>query len=787
MIRFGLHLIAVLILLVFTASGATPALSPEGVLMQRAHAYLFNEFSAAHLPELAGKKTDRFGQRLLRVKMKDTAFSVNGDAELRLPEGTQRVAPFCRYFELHGTDLHQLGKIRLLPAAPDSELPISTKTPTVYRVKVPALSAPDGKTPRYRLKVSGKAEISEIHMVPFNNLMETFDDIPFRNLGHEFPPQKTTVTIDTTRELSIAGHIELDRSKWFRYYGKPGTLPKALEDHAMERGFLPGRQMLKFEPAFVKGYDPKAPKLKEDPERPGHADPDFFRSQHRNTYLANATKWYSKDTPFAMCFNDYPEFMSVKHTGRGTPLTNRFPAAAELVSDFLKNQIRHSGRTATWWELKNEATIKAEWDYHWKPGHDSWGLMAEFHNTVADRVHREVPGVRIGGPASAWMQVQVKDFILWRNQARFMDLTKGHLDFYSHHFYEDMGTIGAHARRDRGYRNYLLGRMEAILDMFRAHMEGTANVRPILLTELGSLNIGSSEADYWLRLRTYSAMITRLMDRPHQIDLAVSFIFLASPWDPSNGHAVFVPKDGKLFRNDLANYERSKCGLYLDLWRDFRGRRLPVESGERHLKAIAVHNGGTVRIALSNMSGRRQHVNLKLPRAPVESVRQRRLYRFNGEIIYADSAEPGLDSIPIEVEETCIVTVRLKNPLSPTLALAQREFHAAQTAVPMTDQPAKGFEITIPTAAKAFESCRLIVGLHRNGGLDIPIMGTLNGHPFKVDTTWSQGLSELFAQFSIDIPPEKLKQRNRIKLSIPSKGVTLTSLHLRTTTETKPR
>ena len=105
----------------------------------------------------------------------------------------------------------------------------------------------------------------------------------------------------------------------------------------------------------------------------------------------------------------------------------------------------------------------------------------------------------------------------------------------------------------------------------------------------------------------------------------------------------------------------------------------------------------------------------------------------------------------------------------------------------MTDQPAKGFEITIPTAAKAFESCRLIVGIHRNGGLDIPIMGTLNGHPFKADTTWSQGLSELFAQFSIDIPPEKLKQRNRIKLSIPSKGVTLTSLHLRTTTETKPR
>lgn len=760
---------------------AASQLSPEGELMRQAHSYLLNEFAAEHNAEFAGKPTDRFGRRLLRVKMNDTAFAVDGDTELALPEGTQRAAPFCRYFELHGTDLHQLGKIRLLPTAPDSDLPISTKTPTVYRVKVPALPAPRGTSPRYRLHVNGKASITEIHMVPFNGLMEVFDDIPYRNLGHEYPPQKTKVKVDTTRELSIAGHIELDRSKWFRYYGKPGTLPKVLEDHAIERGFLPGRQMLKFEPAFVKGYDPKAPKLEEDPKRSGHADPEFFGSKHQNTHFAKATKRYPKDTKFAMCLNDYPEFMSVKHTGRGTPLTNRFPAAAELVTDFLKNQIRHSGRTATWWELKNEATIKAEWDHHWKPGYDAWGLMAEFHNTVADRVHREVPGVKIGGPASAWMQVQVKNFELWRNQLRFMDLTKGHMDFYSHHFYEDMGTIGAYARRDRGYRNYLLGRMEAILNMFRAHMEGTDNVRPLLLTELGSLNIGNSEADYWLRLRTYSAMITRLMDRPHQIDLAVPFIFLASPWDPSNGHAVFIPKTGKWFPNELSAYDRTQCGLYLDLWRDFSGRRLPVETGNRYLKAVAVHEGTKIRVALSNMSGRRQLVDLQmlLDGNRVDSITHRRMYRMDGKIVYRDAVEVSLDAVPVEVEETGIVTISISNSLSPKRVIERREYFAPETATATAEQPTDGFRIQIPNRTDGLTRAQLFVGVHRNGGLDVPVRGTLNGHRFEQHPEWAKGITELFEQVVFEIPPAWVKQDNRVKLNLDATGTTITSLHLR--------
>ena len=43
--------------------------------------------------------------------------------------------------------------------------------------------------------------------------------------------------------------------------------------------------------------------------------------------------------------------------------------------------------------------------------------------------------MKVGGPTSAWL-VPAGDFKVWKNHVRFMDLTKEHLDFYSHHFYE---------------------------------------------------------------------------------------------------------------------------------------------------------------------------------------------------------------------------------------------------------------------------------------------------------------------------------------------------------------
>ena len=253
-----------------------------------------------------------------------------------------------------------------------------------------------------------------------------------------------------------------------------------------------------------------------------------------------------REKPFACCFNDWPEFMSVPLIGRGTPLVEHFDDAAELAAAYVADQIKDAGYTAAWWEVKNESSVQSEWAHHWqeKQGHRRLGFACRFPQSRCRRRPRTCSRhVKVGGPSSAYMQVQVKDFALYRNQARFIEETRGHIDFFSHHFYENALMLGAHERRGLGYSNYLLGRYEAILDMLRAHMHKVDNVLPILITECGSLQNGRKPSDNWLRLYAWNAYLTKSMQRPDQIDLFVPFIFLHMSWNPNSGDAAFTPKD----------------------------------------------------------------------------------------------------------------------------------------------------------------------------------------------------------------------------------------------------
>ena len=109
-----------LIFLTLSSASAEPWLSDEGKTMLAAHEFLLGEFSGRHTPEF-----DESG-RLRRIALKNSSYTVDGETELELPAGTERVAQFMRYFEIHGTGLDSLGGIRLLPVAPESSRGLDT-------------------------------------------------------------------------------------------------------------------------------------------------------------------------------------------------------------------------------------------------------------------------------------------------------------------------------------------------------------------------------------------------------------------------------------------------------------------------------------------------------------------------------------------------------------------------------------------------------------------------------------------------------------------------------------
>lgn len=756
-------------------------LSAEGEARRAAHNFLFGKFSNGKETRFKGKAPNRILDEIVISSEKHT---LTGAAELKLPKGSERVASSFRYIVLRGSGLENLGGIEMTPYSSNSHLPVSTRQAEIYRVKVPSMPIPSETmsqaTLRIKCKPGTSAIVTEIAFNSQSKLSEQFDDIPYRNLGAEFPREAVEIKIDCQRELSLGGHIDLHREKFCRYYGAPGNLNAGFEKWAAERNFTPGRQIMKFQPALVVGYSAKQPKLKESKSRKGAAELSFF---DRYSDRPSKTIDEFRDVKYAMCFNDYPDFMSIKQVGRGTPLIENFDDAADLAGAFVANQIKNRGRSANYWEVKNESTIKAEWDYHWQKEHDSWALMADLHNKVADAIHKSAPETMVGGPSSAWMQVQVKDFQLYRNQVKFMDLTKGHLDFYSHHFYEDFGSLGAWERRKGKYSNYLLGRMEAILDMFQAHMSETDNVRPILITECGSLQPGRGPSDYWLRIRSWSGYMHKLMKRPEQIELAVPFVFLSIPWNPQSGNTVFIPNKGQPNNASIEHCSSTPVRYFFELWRDFDGRRLPVSFDRTFLDVTAVHKNDEIQLAITNMGGRRLSLNIGslIGELPNATVSQKRLYYVDGEIKYEDNI-PHNDgkSIPVDVEETTIVTIKLESPLNIQQPATQRQrWFATGTAVKSKDAADANFEIKISDDPTKIEKAVLHVGVQREGGLGGPLNCAFNGTPLVFRADWANEINHLFATIKVEIDPARLAMENKVTIR-GRDGLTITSVHLAT-------
>jgi agarase len=408
--RHVLPLLALVGLLNSPSALTAQELSKEGRDQKAIHDYLFDTF-------LEGRKTiftgDGRGRGLKELTiLKETREIRHGD-ELMLPVGAERVAVLFRHFGFHGADLDRIKEVRVLPFSPDNAPPRSAQVKEFYRVQMPSLPLTDRPFEQMKIRFLMKDDdavcrIDDLVFIAQKAIPPEFDSIPYRDLGSEFPRERVEVRIDTDHELSIAGTTELQRDRWFRVHETPGGVHESFEKWAAEHGFLPGRGAFKFNPALTRGWGNQET-LKPCSDKPGAADLTFFDRYDSGVRLRQSIPLF-REKPFACCFNDWPEFMSVPLVGRGTPLVQHFDAAAELAAAYVADQINDAGYTAAWWEVKNESSVQSEWAHHWqeKQGIDGWGLLADFHNRVADAVHERAPGTKVGGPSSAYERVPDK-------------------------------------------------------------------------------------------------------------------------------------------------------------------------------------------------------------------------------------------------------------------------------------------------------------------------------------------------------------------------------------------
>ncbi len=759
-------------------AGADPQpLSEEGLAKRALHDFLFESFSEDRETRYLGEGDDR-GLKELTI-LKETQEIKHGDV-ISLPSGSEKVAVFFRHFGFRGENLDRIKEVHVIPFSPDKSPPRSAQVTDFYRVQMPTI--PEGESSaeeRMKIRIFMKDEtatcrIDDLVFYAQNPISPEFDTIPFRDLGSEFSRESVVIDVDTNHELSIGGTPELQRERWFRVHETPGSTDGSFQRWAFERGFLPARGFLKFNPALTKGWGKEPETLKEREDQPGAADLTFFERSDSGVRLRSAIPELKGKT-FLKCFNDWPDFMSVPMKGRGTPLVERFDDAADLAAAYVADQIEDAGYGATWWEVKNESSVKSEWDHHFAKGLDGWGLLADFHNRMADAIHAKSPETKVGGPSSAYMQVQVKGFALYRSQARFIEETKGHLDFFSHHFYENLGMLGAHERRGSGYSSYLLGRYEAILDMLQAHMLRTDHVLPILITETGTLQNGRKPSDNWFRLMAWNAYLNKSMQRPDQIDLFIPFIFLNMSWNPLSGDAAFTPKPGVARPWTMDDYEPTTIAHFFDLWQDFDGRRLPVSFDRDWLDVVAVHDGKQISLAVTNMGGRQIALDLSAIAKEIGATgtSQTRLNYYQGEVVFEAEHPVDAAAVPVDVNETTVIRLALSDPIVPIGTLQQDRWYAVKTAVASKGE-AETFYVPIEAPGKV-KTAQLLIGVHRSGGVTEAIEVTVNGIPVVIDAGDADEFSEFFAPLDADLPEGILKKENEVIVKAQA-GSTITSV-----------
>jgi agarase len=267
------------------------------------------------------------------------------------------------------------------------------------------------------------------------------------------------------------------------------------------------------------------------------------------------------------------------------------------------------------------------------------------------------------------------------------------------------------------------------------------------------------------------------MQRPDQIELFVPFVFLHMSWNPYSGDAAFTPKSDRKRHKLIDDFEPTTIANYFELWRDFDGRRLPVEFDRDWLDVVAVHDGKRITLAVTNMGGRQIAVDLSgvAKRDNASAATQIRLNYHKGKVVFESEHDVDAAAIPVDVNETTVVRLKLDQELVPTKKLAMQRHYATATAVKSQGEPFT-FSVNVGDT-NDIVSARVIIGVHRRGGVTAPLAVEMNGSSIEIDNGDAAEFSEFFAPLDAKVERSVLRDENRVKITAQP-GTTITSVQL---------
>lgn len=763
-----------------------------------------NPNRVAYIERVNGEKRI---QRINFIDYEDDHVQINGEMTFDIPEEVAKVARFFKDFRFEGEVASDMKLSLINPNGESFTWQILpghvwhdgiTGLPTTY-TKTGWISSQntglmepwqikdsDGHIiyDGYKLVIHGTGKLKDIYIWEEDGVMPTYDITGYTIMGADKPwIDDVKITVDATKNLSVNGVNKLDERKFKRYHVNSGPiglesndtsyniLDQAYHSITTQYGFLPGRGAFHFN--LLERYMG----MVEDAEKPGYADYSVFNER----FAPNRDLAHKYDTLYPTIGNDYvvttdgwPTWQAVnpKDIHVAAPRLDRFEGAAELTGKLVAGfHTKFYNRGPKYLEVKNESTISVEWPYLNTHPDKAWDYLADFHNQVAAAIKKESPETLVGGPSSAFMYLEKDDFDEAKKQLAFMDATKESLDYYSHHFYEN-GPMLIH-ERDNNPDGFLAGRLEAVVELLNNHMVLTDNVKPILITEEGTYNNAGTPIDYFKKLRTYNGYMLRFINMSDTIDMITPYVYPIINWRPNS--------NGTFYR-----YNDSQTGLagttplmyYLDIWKDYRGAFLPVESDNHQVYTHAVQHGRKIYVAVQNLNAARAYINLNIEtgKANIVDVKRKRTFLELGELTHEEITVKDIKRVPMRVEEMTIFEITLDKEPKFSNTLHRDTYYGDKTLVKTGLKPA---DFTITCDVKNLEGSMLRIGFGKTGyGFTKDMTVHVNGTEYRKDLSFTHKEGDFFGYVDIKLNKQIIKNINDITVSIPEEGGYISNITL---------
>lgn len=555
---------------------------------------------------------------------------------------------------------------------------------------------------------------------------------------------KVHITIDPHCVRAIRGISELRRETYFGLCDHGTDFDRRCRSKARydwlihENGITFGRRL-----GVVAGLDRYLKAIREDPARPGFAD-EALLVQRLADRRVQPGEDFRKDAGGRLEIaahenhNAFPAFMGAHlseaagRESRPDRLPANIAAAARLTALALRHGYTDFDRPA-FFEPINEP----HWSYL---GEEH---LAQWHVATMGAIHREAPGVLVGGPCQSVAYFYKKGYRAFDGFRSFVDNTRCGLDFYSFHVYDFL------RERDGDFGGRITSGLplESVLDLVQNHaVNAHGKEIGIVVSEHGGY--GARELaerlakerfpgtgfEWEMKMRSIddfnmvsSAIANTLvfMDHPHTIRKAVPFILLeAMAWDPEYYAVLYVPRDYR----DRSDWVPTQKILFYRLFRDLKGHRVMASCADPDIQTRAFVDGGTLFVILNNLSNRTKEISLDMPRA--KGVTLRRFGRNADRTPFLhEGPMASARALSLGGRQTAVIRSDCGKALEPRRAVDEIPCYGDRIAAEIAGETA--FTVRVPGASRVCHAT-LRVGVSRPPDAGVDVRVVFNGKVLAV-------------------------------------------------------